>query len=57
MGIIFVIFGVYKRENVTERQITGATSQYVNPTSKFVIGSPNGDAGLTGYKDIIGTFN
>ena len=29
---------------------------YVNPTSKFVIGGPDGDAGLTGRKIIVDTY-
>jgi len=29
---------------------------YVNPTGKFVIGGPNGDAGLTGRKIIVDTY-
>ncbi|WP_369372605.1 methionine adenosyltransferase [Promicromonospora sp. Populi] len=30
--------------------------QYVNPTGKFVIGGPQGDAGLTGRKIIVDTY-
>ena len=29
---------------------------YVNPTGKFVIGGPDGDAGLTGRKSIVDTY-
>jgi S-adenosylmethionine synthetase len=29
---------------------------YINPTGKFVIGSPDGDAGLTGRKIIVDTY-
>ena len=29
---------------------------YVNPTGKFVIGGPDGDAGLTGRKIIVDTY-
>src|SRR5665648_1041757 len=33
-----------------------ATKYYVNPTGRFVIGSPNGDSGLTGRKIIVDTY-
>ncbi len=32
------------------------TKYYVNPTGKFVIGGPHGDAGLTGRKIIVDTY-
>ena len=32
------------------------TRFYVNPTGRFVIGGPNGDAGLTGRKIIVDTY-
>jgi S-adenosylmethionine synthetase len=32
------------------------TNWYVNPTGKFVIGGPDGDAGLTGRKIIVDTY-
>lgn len=32
------------------------TKYYVNPTGRFVIGGPNGDAGLTGRKIIVDTY-
>jgi len=32
------------------------TQWYVNPTGKFVIGGPDGDAGLTGRKIIVDTY-
>ncbi len=32
------------------------TKIYVNPTGRFVIGGPNGDAGLTGRKIIVDTY-
>jgi S-adenosylmethionine synthetase len=32
------------------------TDFYVNPTGKFVIGGPDGDAGLTGRKIIVDTY-
>jgi S-adenosylmethionine synthetase len=35
---------------------TDATKYLVNPTGKFVIGGPQGDAGLTGRKIIVDTY-
>ncbi len=32
------------------------TAYYINPTGKFVIGGPHGDAGLTGRKIIVDTY-
>lgn len=32
------------------------TDYYINPTGKFVIGGPHGDAGLTGRKIIVDTY-
>ncbi len=32
------------------------TKYYVNPTGRFVIGGPMGDAGLTGRKIIVDTY-
>ena len=29
---------------------------YINPTGRFVIGGPNGDAGLTGRKIVVDTY-
>lgn len=36
--------------------VTDATEWWVNPTGKFVIGGPDGDAGLTGRKIIVDTY-
>ena len=36
--------------------ITADTVWHVNPTGKFVIGGPDGDAGLTGRKIIVDTY-
>ncbi|KQP61590.1 S-adenosylmethionine synthetase [Methylobacterium sp. Leaf399] len=36
--------------------IDGSTVWHVNPTGKFVIGGPDGDAGLTGRKIIVDTY-
>ncbi len=46
----------YIREVLPEGWITGATEWHVNPTGKFVIGGPDGDAGLTGRKIIVDTY-
>jgi S-adenosylmethionine synthetase len=37
-------------------QIADDCSWYINPTGKFVIGGPDGDAGLTGRKIIVDTY-
>ena len=39
-----------------EGWLTDATVWHVNPTGKFVIGGPDGDAGLTGRKIIVDTY-
>ena len=36
--------------------VNGATKFYVNPTGRFVIGGPDGDAGVTGRKIIVDTY-
>ena len=36
--------------------VNGHTKFYVNPTGRFVIGGPDGDAGLTGRKIIVDTY-
>lgn len=46
----------YIREILPEEWITAATEWHVNPTGKFVIGGPDGDAGLTGRKIIVDTY-
>ncbi len=46
----------YIREILPEEWITKATEWHVNPTGKFVIGGPDGDAGLTGRKIIVDTY-
>ncbi|WP_372886629.1 methionine adenosyltransferase [Shimia sp.] len=46
----------YIREELPEGWITDATEWHVNPTGKFVIGGPDGDAGLTGRKIIVDTY-
>jgi len=46
----------YIREVLPEGWITSATEWWVNPTGTFVIGGPDGDAGLTGRKIIVDTY-
>ena len=46
----------YIRETLPEGWITADTAWHVNPTGKFVIGGPGGDAGLTGRKIIVDTY-
>ncbi len=46
----------YIREVLPEGWINGDTQWHVNPTGKFVIGGPDGDAGLTGRKIIVDTY-
>ena len=46
----------YIREVLPEGWITDDTEWWVNPTGKFVIGGPDGDAGLTGRKIIVDTY-
>lgn len=41
---------------VPENMIDENTKYYVNPTGRFVIGGPMGDAGLTGRKIIVDTY-
>ncbi len=44
------------RPVVPEELIDDATKFYINPTGRFVIGGPQGDAGLTGRKIIVDTY-
>ena len=46
----------YIREALPEGWITADTVWHVNPTGKFVVGGPDGDAGLTGRKIIVDTY-
>ena len=41
---------------VDSDMIDGNTRVYINPTGRFVIGGPHGDAGLTGRKIIVDTY-
>ena len=46
----------YIVETLPEGWLTSETIWHVNPTGKFVIGGPDGDAGLTGRKIIVDTY-
>ncbi|MEM8731798.1 MAG: methionine adenosyltransferase [Pseudomonadota bacterium] len=46
----------YIREVLPEGWISDQTEWWVNPTGTFVIGGPDGDAGLTGRKIIVDTY-
>ena len=41
---------------VDSRMVDADTRIYINPTGRFVIGGPQGDAGLTGRKIIVDTY-
>jgi len=44
------------KEVIPNHMITDDTIYHINPTGKFVIGGPQGDAGLTGRKIIVDTY-
>ncbi len=46
----------YIRETLPEGWISSDTAWHVNPTGSFMIGGPDGDAGLTGRKIIVDTY-
>ena len=46
----------YIREAMGDLKIADDCVWYINPTGKFVIGGPDGDAGLTGRKIIVDTY-
>ena len=46
----------YIREAMGDLPIAENCVWYINPTGKFVIGGPDGDAGLTGRKIIVDTY-
>jgi len=46
----------YIRDVVPNQWLTENTEWHVNPTGTFVIGGPDGDAGLTGRKIIVDTY-
>lgn len=41
---------------IPEKYLDDETKYYINPTGRFVIGGPQGDAGLTGRKIIVDTY-
>ncbi len=41
---------------IPEKYINGNITYHINPTGRFVIGGPQGDAGLTGRKIIVDTY-
>ena len=41
---------------IPEAMLDRTTKIYVNPTGRFVVGGPHGDAGLTGRKIIVDTY-
>ena len=47
----YVIDAVVDKEMIDEK-----TKVFINPTGRFVIGGPHGDAGLTGRKIIVDTY-
>jgi S-adenosylmethionine synthetase len=44
------------RETLPAEWLSNETEMHINPTGKFVIGGPHGDAGLTGRKIIVDTY-
>jgi S-adenosylmethionine synthetase len=46
----------YIRQALGDLPIADDAAWYINPTGKFVIGGPDGDAGLTGRKIIVDTY-
>ena len=50
------VLAPYFHEVLPEGWLTDETIWHVNPTGKFVIGGPDGDAGLTGRKIIVDTY-
>jgi S-adenosylmethionine synthetase len=50
------IVAPYIEKALPEGWLTDQTIWHVNPTGKFVIGGPDGDAGLTGRKIIVDTY-
>ena len=46
----------YAMEILPQGMVTDETEWLVNPTGNFVIGGPDGDAGLTGRKIIVDTY-
>ncbi|WP_170473851.1 methionine adenosyltransferase [Ruegeria arenilitoris] len=53
---IRLIVEPYIRQVLPYGWLSSETAWHVNPTGKFVIGGPDGDAGLTGRKIIVDTY-
>ncbi|MBV8079906.1 MAG: methionine adenosyltransferase [Actinobacteria bacterium] len=51
-----VLHPILPRDLYDEKRLDDKDFVYVNPTGKFVIGGPMGDAGLTGRKIIVDTY-
>lgn len=49
------VIGIFK-DVLPEGFLTDSTAIHVNPTGRFEIGGPDGDAGLTGRKIIVDTY-
>jgi S-adenosylmethionine synthetase len=55
-GDVHELVRPYVLETLPAGWVTERTRWHVNPTGKFVIGGPDGDAGLTGRKIIVDTY-
>ena len=55
-GDVRAVVEPHIRSVLPEGWLTSETQWHVNPTGKFVIGGPDGDAGLTGRKIIVDTY-
>ncbi|MFU0506814.1 methionine adenosyltransferase [Pseudaminobacter sp. NGMCC 1.201702] len=55
-GKVRTVVEPYIREALGDLKIADDCNWYINPTGKFVIGGPDGDAGLTGRKIIVDTY-
>ena len=51
----FIVDKIIKPELPTDLDTSGIT-YHINPTGRFVVGGPHGDAGLTGRKIIVDTY-
>lgn len=44
------------KKSIPERYLDSQTKYFINPTGRFVVGGPTGDAGLTGRKIIVDSY-